>query len=212
MSGLLISVEGGDGAGKGTVLAALEAQLEQHGWPVLRTREPGGTELAEAIRGLLLDRSHQQMPPRSELLLIFAGRADHVERVIRPALAAGKAVLCDRYYDASYAYQGGGRGIPVGDIDLLTDWTVGTTRPLLTLLLDLPPAVGLARARARGVPDRIEVEQLEFFERVRSAYLAAQRREPERIVLIDAAQSPDEVASACCSALRRLLEQAPRQS
>jgi dTMP kinase len=183
--GRFITLEGVEGAGKSTSLAFIEALLRDAGLPLLVTREPGGTELGEAIRGLLL-HDHDAMTADTELLLMFAARAEHIARRIRPALDAGGWVLCDRFTDATYAYQGGGRGIPDARIAVLEDWVQGGLRPDLTLLFDIPVEAGLARAGGRARPDRFEREALAFFERVRAHYLAAARREPQRFRVIDA--------------------------
>lgn len=200
MKGKLITLEGGEGAGKSTVLDALRARLEQHGLVVDTTREPGGTPFGEAVRALVLDASHREVCAESELLLMFAARAQLVRQVIEPALAAGHWVLSDRFTDASYAYQGGGRGQPVARIAALEDWAAAIT-PDLTLLLDLPVAQGLARASHRGGPDRIEREAADFFERVRGAYRARATAEPQRFRLIDASQPVETVRDAACAAL-----------
>ncbi|TCZ82252.1 dTMP kinase [Lysobacter sp. N42] len=196
----LVTLEGGEGAGKSTVLAALRAELERDA-PVTCTREPGGTPLAERIRSLLLDASHEAPCVQSELLLMFAARAQLVCHVVRPALERGDWVLSDRFTDASYAYQGGGRGFDMQAIALLEREFVGI-EPGLTLLLDVPVDVGLARARGRGGMDRIESEQEAFFERVREAYLARARSRPQRFVVIDASQPAADVAAAAVAALR----------
>ncbi|WP_133479312.1 dTMP kinase [Cognatilysobacter segetis] len=197
----LVTLEGGEGAGKSTVLAALRGELERDG-RVTCTREPGGTPLAEQIRELLLDPSHEPPCDRTELLLMFASRAQLVAQVIAPALERGEWVLSDRFTDASHAYQGGGRGCDPRLIDLLEREFVGIA-PGLTLLLDVPVDVGLARARGRGGPDRIESERVEFFERVRAAYLARAAADPSRFVVIDATRPPDDVAARAVEALRR---------
>jgi dTMP kinase len=197
----LVTLEGGEGAGKSTVLAALRAELERDG-RVTCTREPGGTPLAEQIRALLLDPSHEAPCDRTELLLMFASRAPLVGQVIAPALARGDWVLSDRFTDASHAYQGGGRGCDPRLIELLEREFVGIA-PGLTLLLDVPVDVGLARARGRGASDRIESERIEFFERVRTAYLARAAGDPSRFVLIDATQPAADVAALAVDALRR---------
>jgi dTMP kinase len=185
MRGRFISLEGGEGAGKSTCLAFVREYLEQTGRRVIVTREPGGTELGEKIRDLLL-HGRESMCVDTELLLMFAARAEHLATVIRPSLANGSDVLCDRFTDATYAYQGGGRGVPETRIQVLENWVQGDLRPDLTLLLDLPVDQGLARAGSRSAPDRFEREQLEFFERVRTSYLAAAKREPQRFRVIDA--------------------------
>lgn len=200
MSGRFITLEGGEGAGKSTVLAALQARLSAHGIEVVVTREPGGTALGEALRGLVLDPARGGMCAESELLLMFAARAQHVREVIAPALAAGRWVLSDRYTDASYAYQGGGRGQPFARIAELEAWAA-PLRPDLTLLLDLPVADGLARAGARGEADRIEREATDFFERVREAYRARAAAEPARFRVIDSSAAVDVVREAACAAI-----------
>jgi dTMP kinase len=186
MTGRFITVEGGEGAGKTTQLAFLRESLERIGHRVLLTREPGGTPLGEAIRTLLLGHRHDGMALATETLLMFAARAEHLERVIRPALAAGCWVLCDRFTDATYAYQGGGRGLPAARIAVLEDWVQGSLRPDWTLLFDLPIEVGLARAGRRGTADRFEREDWAFFERVRATYLERAGREPDRYRVVDA--------------------------
>ncbi|TZF89640.1 dTMP kinase [Cognatilysobacter lacus] len=200
----LVTLEGGEGAGKSTVLAALRAELERD-VRVTCTREPGGTPLAEQIRTLLLDPTHEPPCDRTELLLMFASRAQLVAQVITPALERGDWVLSDRFTDASHAYQGGGRGCDPRLIDVLEHEFVGI-EPGLTLLLDVPVDVGLARARGRGGSDRIESERLEFFERVRSAYLRRAAAQPSRFFVIDATQPPAAVAEHAVDALRRYRE------
>lgn len=188
MVGRLITVEGGEGAGKTTQLIFMRDFLEQAGYPVTLTREPGGTRLGEELRALLLGHRDDGMALKTETLLMFAARAEHLERVIGPALAAGQWVLCDRFTDATYAYQGGGRGLPMAQIAVLEDWVQGDLRPDLTLLLDLPVAVGRARAGERGPADRFERETVEFFERVRAAYRDRAQQHPDRYRIVDAAQ------------------------
>lgn len=201
MTGKLITLEGGEGAGKSTVIAALAARLRERGMALRQAREPGGTVIGEAIRGVLLDPSWHGLCAPSELLLMFAARAQLVREVIEPALARGEWVLCDRFTDASYAYQGGGRDLDTGLIAELERWVVGRI-PDLTLLLDLPVSDGLARARARGSEsDRIEQESELFFERVRGAYRARAALDPVRWRVIDASHSQAEVAAAACAAL-----------
>lgn len=192
--GAFITLEGGEGAGKSTQLAAVRQWVQDAGHAVLVTREPGGTELGERIRQVLLD-ARGTMTPETETLLMFAARAEHVARVIRPALAQGKWVVCDRFTDATYAYQGGGRGLASARIALLEDWVQGDLRPDLTLVLDVPVDVGLSRVGQRGALDRFEQESHQFFDRVRNAYHAAAKREPERVRLIDAAATQAEVSS-----------------
>lgn len=185
--GLFITLEGGEGAGKSTSMAFVREFLELAGHDVVVTREPGGTPLGEEIRKILL-HGRDAMAIDTELLLMFAARAEHLEHVIRPALARGACVICDRFTDATYAYQGGGRGVDDSRIRVLEDWVQHGLRPDLTLLLDIPVTEGLERAGNRSAPDRFEREQQEFFERVRQRYLLAAAREPERIRVIDAAQ------------------------
>lgn len=200
--GQLITLEGGEGAGKSTVLAALESYLREQGIDLVRTREPGGTPAGEAIRHVLLDRNHV-LSAQAELLLMFGARAQLVEEVVAPALAAGRWVLADRFTDASYAYQGAGRGLDLGWIAELERRVVGV-RPDLTLWLDLPVEAGLQRARQRGgEADRIESERIDFFERVRDGYARLAAIDPARIVRIDAAQTPEHVAADAVRAIRR---------
>jgi dTMP kinase len=201
--GLFITLEGGEGAGKTTSLAFVRAFLEQAGKNVLVTREPGGTPLGEKIRELLL-HGQDDMHVDSELLLMFAARAEHLARVIRPALATGAVVICDRFTDATYAYQGAGRGAPDARIRILEDWLQQGLRPDLTLLLDIPVERGLVRAGKRSAPDRFEREQIDFFKRVRAAYLAMAVREPQRVRVIDAAQDIPKVQRQLRAALETL--------
>jgi dTMP kinase len=193
MSEKFISLEGGEGAGKSTQMRNIRQWLEARGHKVVETREPGGTPLAEIIRDVVLHGEHPEMYPYTELLLIFAARAQHVEELIKPALADGNIVLCDRFTDASFAYQGGGRGLPRGDIELLENMVMGTLRPGLTLLLDLPVKEGLLRAAGRGSEDRFETESLNFLQRARDTYLQREKMFPERYVVIDATGSTDQV-------------------
>jgi dTMP kinase len=187
--GLFITVEGGEGVGKSTNVAFIAELLRSAGHDLIQTREPGGTELAEVIRKLLLEPRQEPIAEMTELLLMFAARAQHLAAVIQPALAAGKWVLCDRFTDATYAYQGGGRGLDVQLIGELEQLVQGSLRPDLTLLLDAPISVGQARASARSAPDRFEREQQVFFERVRQTYLMRARAEPQRFRIIDASCS-----------------------
>lgn len=197
-----VSLEGGEGAGKTTVLEALRAELVTTGDEVVCTREPGGTPLAEQVRGLLLDTHHEPPAAETELLLMFASRAQHVRETIRPALARGAWVVTDRFTDSSYAYQGGGRGLDTGLIATLEHGVVGL-QPGLTLLLDLGVGEGRERTRGRGRhPDRIEREQDAFFERVRNAFLARAAAEPQRIRVLDATKPAAEVAAEAVALLR----------
>ena len=199
--GRFISLEGGEGAGKSTLLAGLRADIGARGIDLLQTREPGGTVLGEAVRTLVLDPAQPAITAEAELLLMFASRAQLVREVIAPALAAGRWVLCDRFVDASYAYQGGGRGQPVERIAELERWACAGLRPDLTLLLDLPVATGRARAAGRGEADRIEVEADAFFERVRANYRLRAAAEPARFRVIDAGCAPGEVLHAAIAAI-----------
>lgn len=194
MNGRLITLEGGEGAGKSTVLEAVRERLAMRGLDVVVTREPGGTAFGEAVRALVLDPARHGVCAESELLLMFAARAQLVRELIEPALRAGHWVLSDRYTDASYAYQGGGRGQPIARIADLESWAA-PIKPDLTLLLDLPVADGLARASSRGAADRIELEGGEFFERVRAAYRALAAAEPARFRVIDASRPFEAVRS-----------------
>ncbi len=191
-----ITFEGGEGAGKSTVLAAASRALEQLGIRHRMTREPGGTRLGEALRGLLLDPRYAGMCAEAETLMMFAARAQHVVETIRPALSSGEWVICDRYTDASYAYQGGGRGIARDMLDALERWAAFGLRPDRTYLLDVAVATGRARVSARGAPDRLEAESDAFFERVRSAYRARAAEQVARFVVIDAGQPQDAVVAA----------------
>jgi dTMP kinase len=191
--GRFITVEGVEGGGKSTNIPFIRELLESAGHEVVLTREPGGTPLGEEIRALLLDHRHDGMAPDTELLLMFAARAEHLERVIRPALAAGKWVLCDRFTDATYAYQGGGRSLGLDRVETLARWVHADLAPSLTLLFDIPVEAGLARAGRRAAADRFEREQVAFFERVRATYLELARREPGRFLVLDAACPLNEV-------------------
>lgn len=190
--GKFITLEGMDGAGKTTHLEWLRGQLAGRGLPLTVTREPGGTPLGEALRRLLLD-SHDSRTPDTEALLMFAARREHIATVIEPALAAGRWVLCDRFTDATYAYQAGGSGMAWDRVAALEHWVQGQLQPDLTLYFDLSPEVGRARTRQVREPDRFEREQAGFFERVRAAYLRRATEHPQRIRIIDAARSIAEV-------------------
>lgn len=198
MTGRFISFEGIDGAGKSTHIQAVADWFRARGADVQLSREPGGTSLAEALRELVLS---QPMGSLTELLLMFAGRRDHVETVIRPALAAGKTLLCDRFTDASFAYQGGGRGLPSSVLDTLADWVQEGTEPELTLWFDLPAAQAAARRASAREADRIEQQDLDFFERVRAAYAARAAQAPRRIVRIDASGTVAQVGAQVLSVL-----------
>ncbi len=192
MTARFISFEGIDGAGKSTHIATLTARLEQRGATVINTREPGGTELAETLRELVL---HSSMDSLTEALLVFAGRRDHLQQVIQPALDAGKTVLCDRFTDASFAYQGGGRGVDLTVLGTLEKWVQGDRQPDLTLWFDLPPEMAAQRRAAARAADRFEQQDLDFFERVRAAYAMRAESAPQRFVRLDASLSVDAVAA-----------------
>lgn len=185
-NGLFITLEGGEGAGKTTQIPYIQSLLEQAGHKVCTTREPGGTPLGNAIRELALSQTDTTISPDSELLLMFAARAEHIHQVIHPALQRGDAVLCDRFTDATYAYQGGGRGIDFEHIAKLEQWVQDGLRPDLTLLFDVPVEIGLERAKDRGTLDRFEQESLDFFERVRQSYLQIAKDDSKRFKVIDA--------------------------
>jgi dTMP kinase len=204
--GRFITVEGGEGAGKSSNLAFVQSLLEQAGKAVLFTREPGGTPLGESIRELLLGHKHTGMADESELLLMFAARAEHLQRKILPALEAGTWVLCDRFTDASYAYQGAGRGIARERIEVLENYVQGDLRPDLTLLLDLPVETGLARAGSRSEPDRFEKEATSFFNKVRQGYLAIAAAEPDRVKIIDASPALEQVQQQIGQVIQTFLE------
>lgn len=197
-TGRFITFEGIDGAGKTTHLDALERIWREAGHEVVRTREPGGTPLAEQLRGLFL---HEPMDSLTEALLVFAARRDHLTQVIEPALARGAWVLCDRFTDATFAYQGGGRGFDLSVLTTLERWVQGGRQPDLTFLFDLPPAVAAARLAGARQPDRFEAQDQVFFERVREMYLTRMAQHPERFVLIQADQAQDIVARAIGQAL-----------
>ncbi len=194
--GKFITLEGGEGVGKTTNLIFIKDYLQQHSISVVVTREPGGTVLAEKIRHLLLDKDSEAISEHAELLMIFAARAQHIKHVIEPALVKGVWVLCDRFTDATYAYQGGGRNMRVSTIEWLEHLVQGNLRPDLTVLLDAPVEIGIERARERGAFDRFESEKISFFEQVRRAYLLQAELHPERIKLIKANQSLADVQRA----------------
>ena len=202
--GLFITVEGGEGVGKSTGIAFLEKTLQAHGVELLVTREPGGSKLGEELRRLLLAVDDEPLDPTAELLLMFAARAQHISGRIEPALAAGKWVLCDRFTDATYAYQCGGRGIDRGAVSALENLVQGTLRPDCTLLLDAPVSIGLARARMRGDLDRFELEELAFFERVRATYLELAAGSSGRFRIIDAGQPLEQVQKQLLNVCKEL--------
>lgn len=208
MTGLFMTLEGPEGAGKSTNRDYLAERLRAAGVEVVLTREPGGTPLAERIREVLLTPGDEAMNPDTELLLVFAARAQHLAQVIRPALARGAVVICDRFTDSTYAYQGGGRGLCRERIATLETFVQADLRPDLTLLFDLPVEVGMARASARGRLDRFELEGQGFFDAVRSAFLARAKAEPARYHLLDAARPLAQVQQAIDALLPTLLERA----
>ena len=208
MQGRFITFEGGEGVGKSTQIKRAAAWLEAQGVEVVLTREPGGTPRAEQLRRMLLEPTDEPMPQSCELLLMFAARSSHLANLIEPAVARGAWVLCDRFTDATYAYQGGGRGLPTADIDALVRIVHPHRQPDVTLLLDAPSAVGMARARARNGangPDRFESERAEFFERVRQTYLQRAAQESARFRVVDASGELEQVELAIRAALQPLL-------
>lgn len=202
--GRLIVLEGGEGAGKSTHAHFVREWLEAQGRTVVLTREPGGTPLAEAIRTVLLDKDSAGMSPMTELLLMFAARAAHVRDLIRPALVSGNDVVCDRFVDASYAYQGGGRGIASSQIAQLENMTLDGLKPDRVIIFDLPPSLGLQRTQKRGEQNRFEAETLAFMERVRQVYLDRAHHEPTRYRLVDASGSLEEVQTRLKTVLEQL--------
>lgn len=194
--GLFITIEGCEGVGKSTALATLVSALAAHPVEIVTTREPGGTHLGEALREILLNGVEEPLAPMAELLLMFAARAQHIEQVVRPALARGAWVVCDRFTDATYAYQGAGREMGEGAVAALEDLVQGELRPDLTLLLDAPVEIGLERARGRGALDRFEREDLAFFQRVRQCYLDRAARAGGRYQVVDAGQDLETVQAA----------------
>jgi dTMP kinase len=210
--GKFITIEGQDGAGKSTNIAVIESVLQHKSIPFIHTREPGGTELGEILRDILLngkntDGQTLDICDNAELLLIFAARAQHLNDVILPAIQSGKWVVCDRFTDATYAYQGGGRGLNISTIEALEKLVQGSFRPDLTLMLDLPIDVGAQRAGERSQPDRFEIEKNEFKQRVRKQYLELAEKESQRISLIDANQSVEKVATQIKQCLERFILQ-----
>ena len=203
-AGRFITIEGIDGAGKSSHLDALTTWLRERGHTVVQTREPGGTRLAESIRELFLHKD--DMDALTEALLVFAARRDHLRQVIEPALARGEVVVCDRFTDATFAYQGGGRGFDLGLLDQLEQWVQQGRQPDLTLWFDLPPAVAAARREAARDADRLERETLAFFERTRAGYAARARAAPQRFVVIDADQPREAVWQQVESALAARFE------
>ena len=204
--GKFITVEGIEGVGKSTNVSIMREAIEARGLQVLTTREPGGTPMAEEIRGLLLEHGDEPVPDIVELLLMFAARALHVNNVIKPALDDGIWVICDRFTDTSRAYQGAGRGFPLSDIDRLADWVHGDLQPDLTVLLDAPVETGIGRAGQRGEPDRIETEKADFFARARDCFLSLAAAEPERFSVVDASVDVESVRTAVTTVVNNLLD------
>lgn len=204
--GLFISIEGVEGVGKSTAIRAIQERLDGAKIPYVVTREPGGTPVAEEIRKILLN-PQETMAADTELLLMFASRAQNVAEVVLPALAKGRWVIADRFVDASFAYQGGGRKIPEARIAELAKWVLDDLRPDVTLLLDAPVEVGFSRIKSRGDPDRIEKENIEFFERVRQTYLDLAAKFPARFRIIHSDRNHSEVKQEILAALNPLLEQ-----
>lgn len=197
LEGLFITLEGGEGSGKTTQALRLFRWLTGRGYEVLRTREPGGTPIAERLRDIVLDRSDEVLTPEAEALLILAARRQHVDRVIRPALARGAIVICDRFSDSTLAYQGYGRGLDLKTLRLMNEWATGRLHPHLTLFFDLPVAMGLRRRRGHpAVQNRLDRETGRFHSKVRAGFHALAKREPKRIAIVDARPSPEAVAAA----------------
>ncbi len=205
MRGKFITVEGIEGVGKSTNIDFLSSIIEEAGFSVLRTREPGGTPMAERIRQMLLEHGEEPLPDIAELLLFFASRSLHIDNKIRPALAAGQWVVCDRFTDASRAYQGHGRGFGLERINLMAEWVQGDLQPDLTLLLDAPPEIAMERTEKRGAADRLDSEAASFYQRARDGYLDLAAAEPDRFAVIDASQELEQVQAAIAVAINRLL-------
>ncbi|RMG36492.1 MAG: dTMP kinase [Gammaproteobacteria bacterium] len=205
--GRFVTIEGIEGAGKSTCMQLAARVISDHGIELVQTREPGGTPLGEELRDLLLGHRHTGMSEDAELLLMFAARAEHLHRRIEPALEQGQWVLCDRFTDATYAYQGAGRGIPKDRISVLEQWVQGARRPDLTILMDLPVTLGLERAGRRSDPDRFEREDLAFFERVRQGYREIAAREPQRVRVVDASRALATVQDEIRGILEAFMEQ-----
>ena len=203
--GLFITLEGIEGAGKSTVVDFIEDFLTKEGHDVIKTREPGGTVIGEQIREILLKNENYTLTYDTELLLVFSARAQHIQEVILPALSLGKIILCDRFTDASYAYQGGGRGIDASRINLLEKWVQGDLRPNLTLLFDLDVSIGMQRTKKRSDADRFEQEEINFFEKIRNTYLERAKNEPQRFRIINSALSLENVKEQIVSILKDFL-------
>jgi dTMP kinase len=203
--GKFITVEGIEGVGKSTNIEFLAALIEEKGVKVIRTREPGGTPMAERIRALLLEHGEEPMTDIAELLLFFASRSLHIHNAIKPALQAGQWVVCDRFTDASRAYQGDGRGLNQDTINTLADWVQEDLQPDMTVLLDAPAEVGMDRAGRRGAADRLEIEKTDFYARVREGYLALAKSEPHRFIVIDASRPLSQVQADIAENITGLL-------
>ena len=203
MTGKFITIEGSEGSGKSTIIKAISEHLQATGKEVVVTREPGGTETGEQIRNILLNKKNQKIHPETELLLMFAARAQHWQSLIKPKLKQGLWVVCDRFVDSSFAYQGGGRGIAISRIAQLEHWLLGDFKADLTIFLDLEPKLGMQRAKKRGSLDRFEIEAIEFFNRVRTVYLARAKSQ-KNIHVIDASASLEQVKSNAISLLQKL--------
>ena len=203
--GKFITVEGIEGVGKSTNIEFLAALIEEKGLKVIRTREPGGTPMAERIRALLLEHGEEPMTDIAELLLFFASRSLHIQNAIKPALQAGQWVVCDRFTDASRAYQGDGRGLNQDTINTLANWVQEDLQPDMTVLLDAPAEVGMDRAGRRGAADRLEIEKTDFYARVREGYLALAKSEPHRFIVIDASRPLSQVQADIAENITELL-------
>ena len=203
--GLFVTLEGIEGAGKSTVVDFIEDFLTKEGHVVIKTREPGGTVIGEQIREILLKNENSTLTYDTELLLVFSARAQHIQEVILPALSSGKTILCDRFTDASYAYQGGGRGIDASRINLLEKWVQGDLRPNLTLLFDLDVSIGMQRTKKRSGADRFEREEINFFEKIRNTYLERAKKEPQRFRIINSASSLENVKEQIVTILKDFL-------
>ena len=203
--GLFITLEGIEGAGKSTVVDFIGDFLTKEGHDVIKTREPGGTVIGEQIREILLNNENYTLTNDTELLLVFSARAQHIQEVILPALSSGKIILCDRFTDASYAYQGGGRGIDTSRISLLEKWVQGDLRPNLTLLFDLDVSIGMQRTKKRSDADRFEREEIIFFEKIRNTYLERAKKEPQRFRIINSASSLESVKEQIITILKDFL-------
>lgn len=205
--GKFITVEGIEGTGKSTNIDFLTSLIEASGFEVVRTREPGGTPMAEKIRQLLLDHDQEPLPEIAELLLFFASRSLHLQNAIVPALKEGKWVICDRFTDASRAYQGSGRGLDLDRIERLAEWVQEGLEPDMTILLDAPAEIGMQRAAARGDADRMDSQELSFYRRVRSGYLTLANAHPDRFAVVDASQPLDQVQASIAVEVSRFFNE-----